>query len=268
MKKRIKIIGIILLSVLLLISLGCKDKEVKKVKKKARKYLRETYDKEFVIKEVRYIEANKSWELTCAPQDDKNIEFKLRTGGGIWGQNVNDGYANEILSERCTQYYKPILKDIFDVKIYLWSNMDTDLKVDYKNLPSFKEIITSGSDSTYVNIFIYIFENVVSPPERKREFLKNVMELLEYMRGQNLKWGQITIRIYEEEFYEDKDIEYILEETNFFHKGSRKLEYNAMEYESYRTYGLGINDDEFFEIETIEELEKELKKTSKEFLRE
>ena len=265
--KNIKLIGLLLLSFLLLVSLGCKNKEAKKIRKKALNYLQKTYNKKFIIQDTRFIRQNKVWELTAAPKDNKEIDFKIRTEG-IYGKSFYEHYPKTKLSIESIEYYKPILRNIFGRKMYFYSNLTTRAKINKKNIPSVSKLLQKHPDSTYVNIFIHIFENVVSPPERKQKFLKNVMELLEYMRGQNLKWGTITVRIYDEEFYKDKDIDYILEETNFFHKGSRKLDYNAMEYESYMKYGLGINNKDFFEIETIEDLEEELNKANLKFQRE
>ena len=89
------------------------------------------------------------------------------------------------------------------------------------------------------------------------------MELLEYLRQQDLKWATIYIKIFDEDFFKDKDIDFILEETDYFHKTSIKFKYSALEYQSYKVYGLRINNQEFFEIETLKDLKKELKKSNR-----
>jgi NDP-sugar pyrophosphorylase family protein len=91
--------------------------------------------------------------------------------------------------------------------------MATRAKFKDSKIPTFEELLEYGPEDTYVNIFIYIFEDVITDEKRKKEFLSNVLELLEYLRGQNLKWAQIQVNIYDEEFFKDKDIEYLKRDT-------------------------------------------------------
>ncbi|TDX58970.1 hypothetical protein [Orenia marismortui] len=272
---------ITLLLILVIISLvftGCiaekkiiKEKEanekVAKVHQEALDYLKNTYNEEFIIKDTRYIRNTKVWELTAAPKSDQELEFIVRTGG-TFGNQFLANYSRLKLTYQSKEYYKPILKYIFGKKIYFYSNTGTYAKFKDNKIPTFEELLEYSSEETLVNIFIYIFEDVITDKEKKEEFLSNVMELLEYLRGQDLKWATIQVNIYDEEFFRDKDIDLILKETKFFHTGSTKLKYNALEYKSYEVYGLRIDDIEFFEIKTLKDLEGELYKTDKKFLRE
>ncbi|WP_018249142.1 hypothetical protein [Orenia marismortui] len=243
---------------------------VAKVHREALEYLKDIYNEEFVIKHTRYIKNAKVWELTAAPKVDQDLEFFVRTGGMFGSQFLAD-YGRRKLIEETKIYYRRIVNKIFKCKHRSWANMDTDGEFGY--IPTVEEVLEKTPEDTYVNVFIYIFEDVITDKEKKEEFLSNVMELLEYLRGQNLKWATIQISIYDEEFFRGKDIDYLIKETNFFHKGSKKLKYNALEYQSYEVYGLYISRKEFLKINTvkdynIKDLEKEIYKQDLKFLRE
>ncbi|WP_018249140.1 hypothetical protein [Orenia marismortui] len=240
---------------------------VAKVHREALEYLKDTYNEEFVIKDTRYIRNTKVWELTAAPKAYPDLEFSVRTGG-TFGDQFLASYSRLKLTYQADKYYKPVLKNIFGKELYFYTTMATRAKFKDNKIPTFEELLDYGSKDTYVNIFIYIFEDIITDKEKKEESLSNVMELLEYLRGQDLKWATIQVNIYDEEFFRDKDIDLILKETKFFHTGSTKLKYNALEYKSYEVYGLRIDDIEFFEIKTLKDLESELYKTDKKFLRE
>ena len=245
---------------------GCNSLKGMKKKKEALNYLEEVYKDEFVIKKVKYINMNEVWEMTAAPKKDKDLEFKVRTGG-MFGNEFVSSYSRIKLSYEADDYYKPVIEDVFGRKIYFYTTMATRAKFKDGKIPTFKKLLEYGSEDTYVNIFIFIFENVINKEKRKENFLANVMELLEYLRGQNLKWATIQIDIFDEEFFKDKDVEFILKETNYFNTGSTKLKYMAFEYRSYKVYGLRIDDQEFFKVKTLNDLESELFRTNKKVLR-
>ena len=94
------------------------------------------------------------------------------------------------------------------------------------------------------------------------------MELLEYLRNQNLKWATLEVKIFDEDFFKNKDIDFILKESNYFHRGSTKLKYSALEYQSYEVYGLKVSKKEFSKVKTIKGLKDELYKQDLKFLRE
>jgi hypothetical protein len=261
-------------SILLIISvvfIGCINlddgkAEATKKKEEALKYLENLYNKEFVIKKVRYIEMNEVWEMTAAPKDNKDLEFFVKTGGK-YGKNFVSDYAKIRLTLSSRKYYESILKKIFGRKIYFYSNTGTYTKFKNNKIPTFKELLKYGSEKTYVNMFIYIFEDVVSEKKRQEKFLSNVMELLKYLRNQDLKWATVEVKMFDEKFFKGKDIDFILEETNYFHKGSTKLKHNALEYQSYEVYGLKISEKDFAKVETIRDLKDELYKQDLRFLR-
>ena len=129
--------------------------EATKKKEEALKYLGDLYNKEFVIKKVRYINMNKVWEMTVAPKDNKDLEFKVRTGG-TFGNQILSNYARIKLSHQSKGYYEPILEEIFGRKMYFYSNMGTYAELEGGNIPPFKELLKNNSEKTLVNIYIYI----------------------------------------------------------------------------------------------------------------
>lgn len=246
--------------ILLLISTGCAKRreynaKAEKVKEEALDYLRETYGEEFVIKHVRYISATGVWELTAAPCEEQDFLFFIRTGG-TFGDLFMTSYSRLRLQAQANKYYEPVVNQIFGKKQYFFVTMATDAEYDLKNPPSFEELLEFGAEETYVNIFIYIFEDVIEVKEKKEKFLASVMELLEYLRGQNLMWGTIQASIYDERFFKDKDIEHILKVSDWFYSGTD--EFDVLEYRRKQIYGLRIGRTEFHKIKSIEDLEKKI----------
>ncbi|WP_243832434.1 hypothetical protein [Orenia marismortui] len=132
--------------------------------------------------------------------------------------------------------------------------MATYYKFKDNKIPTFEELLGYGSEDTYVNIFIYIFEDVITDKEKKEEFLSNVMELLEYLRGQNLKWATIQISIYDEEFFKDKDMDHVLEVSGWFHNGTD--EFDVWEYKEKLRYNLLIFKQKYKTIEEKRDIEE------------
>ena len=261
-----KRILVVLLMVFVL--MGCKGEEQKRVEKMVLTHLKEKYDEEFYIvdEETRYIKATGgAWEFEVRPESNPEISFYARTGGTFEG-SIMENYYGKILNQEVKGYYKKRINDIFTVKQWNRATVGTVRRFDFR--PTIKKVFDEYSEEMSVNIYIYIFEDVINNGNKKKQLLKETMELLEYLREQNLKWAQIHISIYDEEFFKDKDIDFILKETSFFYKGSVKLDYSAREYESYEVGGLGISRLEFNKIKSIVDLKKELYKSDKSFMRE
>jgi len=260
-RRRLLRFGVILILVIvLLIITGCANRreynaKAEKVKEEALEYLKETYGEEFVIKEYRYISATEVWELTAAPCEDQDFLFFIRTGG-TFGDLFMTNYSTVRLTSEANKYYEPVVNQIFGKKQYFYVTTGTEAEYDLKNRPSFEELLEFGAEDTYVNIIMYIFEDVIEVKEKKDKFLASVMGLLEYLRRQNLMWGTIQVSIYDERFFKGKDIEHILEVSDWFQMGTD--EFSVWEYKRKQMYGLRIGRTKFHKIKSIEDLEKEI----------
>ena len=262
MKKRILILLlIILLSNLLL---GCNgEKEKIRINTLVMNELETRYDEEFEIKRTFYDDDRSKWVTEVYPKEN-NIKDKIFFAyvKSDPKERVVENYSSIKKSNLTTLYYKPIMKKIFkEKKIYFWGNMGIHIYnkkereklmiLKSKNIDSFLKTIPNKMN---INIFINIFEDVISTEEKKEKLIKEVWELFKYLKSQNLEWASITVNIYEEEFFKDKDIEHILKVSNWFSRGTR--EFDVTEYWKKNYAGLWIEEQDYYKIKRIEDIEK------------
>lgn len=248
---------------LLAFFLSCGNQESKQyeeVKEKALIYLKEGYNEDFIIKDIRYIEPSKVYEMMVVPKDDEDSEFYVKTGGANYGDNFVDDYKSMKDAKDATSYFKERIPPLFrDVKIRVWANYNLYEYFQELNDSSFNYIIKNHPSKISPNIFIYIFEDIFDDEAKKKRFLEDVFNLVTYIRNQKIKQARIQIACFDEEFFKDKDIDHILKISRNFSQGTE--EFDTMLYKFKQKYMLLIEDKEFEGIETIKDLEKEYYKT-------
>lgn len=252
-----------LLYVLLLIFfLSCGNQESKQyeeVKEKALIYLKEGYNEDFIIKDIRYIEPSRVYEMMVVPKDDEDSEFYVKTGGANYGDNFVDDYRIIKRAREARIFYKENIAPLFrDVKTRFAGNY-YPTEDEYPEHWSFKEFWEKTPDKIVPLIYMYIFQDVFDDEVKKKRFLEDVFKLVTFLKNQGVKEARIQIACFDEEFFKDKDIDHILKISDYFHKGTG--EFDTMEYSFKQKYMLMIENREFEGIETIEDLEKEYYKT-------
>ena len=251
---------IIFLSNLLL---GCNgEKEKIRIKTLVMNELETRYEEEFEIKRMFYDQKRSKWVSEVYPKEN-NIDdetFFAYVKKDPKERGVENYYFMKV-SNLTTIYYKPIIKKKFKgKKIYFSCGIEehTKKKLDKYKYRTIKNLIEKNGKDVVVHFEIYIFEDVVSTEEKKEEFIKEVWELFKYLKSQNLKWASITINIYDEEFFGNKDVEHILKESNWFSSGTS--EFDVFEYRRKKKYVLYIEEKDYKNIENIKDIKKRLRK--------
>ena len=257
-----KIKKYLLFVLLLIFFLSCGNQESKQyeeVKEKALIYLKEGYNEDFIIKDIRYMKASKVYEMMVVPKDDEDSEFYVKTGGANYGGNFVDDYRIIKRAREARTFYKENIAPLFrDVKTRFAGNY-YPIEDEYPEHWNFKEFWEKAPDKIVPIIFIYIFQDVFDDEVKKKRFLEDVFKLVTFLKNQGIKQADIQIECYDEKFFKDKDIDHILKISRNFSRGTG--EFDTMEYSFKQKYMLMIEKREFEGIETIEDLEKEYYKT-------
>lgn len=258
-KKTKKYLLFILLLVFFLSCGNQESKQYEEVKEKALIYLKEGYNEDFIVKDIRYIEPSRVYEMMVVPKDDDYAEFYVKTGGANYGDNFVDDYRIIKRAREARTFYKENIAPLFrDVKTRFAGNY-YPIEGEYPGHWTFKEFWEKAPDKIVPLIYMYIFQDVFDDEVKKKRFLEDVFKLVTFLKNQGVKKADIQIACFDEEFFKDKDIDHILKISDYFHKGTG--EFDTMEYSFKQKYMLMIEDREFEGIETIEDLEKEYYKT-------
>ncbi|BDU50634.1 hypothetical protein [Haliovirga abyssi] len=236
MKRKIIIFLILILGIL-----GCKSIDLTNSKKKlaleetriralVMNELETRYDEKFEIRRIRYDKRRDKWKLEVYPLenniDDETFIAYVKKDPK---ERVIANYYSMKISNLTTMYYRPIIKKIFrEKKVYYWTGLGNDTNKSLKRIKNINKIIKEVPEKLSFHMEMLIFEDVVSTKEKKEAFIKEVWELFKYLKSQNLKWASITINIYDEDFFRDKDIDHILKVSNWFSRGTS--EFDVTEY--------------------------------------
>ena len=255
MKKRILILLlIILLSNLLL---GCNgEKEKIRINTLVMNELETRYDEEFEIKRTFYDDDRSKWVTEVYPKENNiNEETFFVDVKKDPEERVVENYYFIKVTNLATIYYRPVIKKIFkEKKLYYLSSIGSYATEKLDKKKNINDILEKYSKESFITFKILIFEDVTSTEEKKEKLIKEVWELFTYLKSQNLEWASITVNIYEEEFFKDKDIEHILKVSNWFSRGTR--EFDVTEYWKKNYAGLWIEEQDYYKIKRIEDIEK------------
>ncbi|BDU50626.1 hypothetical protein [Haliovirga abyssi] len=269
MKRKIIIFLILILGIL-----GCKSIDITNSKKKLA--LEETriralvmnelegrYDEKFEIRRIRYDKRRDKWKLEVYPLenniDDETFVAYVKKDPK---ERVIENYPSIKEANLTTIYYRPIIKKIFkEKKLYFWGNMGIhiyDEKRDSLKIlkrKKFDFFFNNISNKMHVNIQILIFEDVTSTEAKKEAFIKEVWELFKYLKSQNLEWASIRIKIYDKEFFRDKDIDHILKVSNWFSRGIS--EFDVFKYRRKQKYSIWVEEKEYYQIKSLDDMKKQ-----------
>ncbi|BDU50628.1 hypothetical protein [Haliovirga abyssi] len=268
MKKKIIIFLILILGIL-----GCKSIDITNSKKKLA--LKETriralvmnelegrYNEKFEIRRTLYDKGRDKWKLEIYPLEN-NIDDETFVAYVKYGKVVIENYSSIKKANLTTIYYRPIIKKIFkEKKLYFWANMGISIyderreKLKILKRKKFDSFFKTIPNKMFVNIFIYIFGDVTSTEAKKEAFIKEVWELFKYLKSQNLKWASITVNIYDEDFFKDKDIDHILKVSNWFSRGTS--EFDVFKYRRKKKWVIWIEEKDYKQIKTIDGIRKKL----------
>lgn len=253
-----KIRKYLLFILLLVFFLSCGNQESKKyeeVKEKALIYLKEGYNEDFIIKDIRYIKPSRVYEMMVVPKDDENSEFYVKTGGANYGSNFVDDYKNLKEAREARAFYKENVAPLFrDVKTRFSGNYQY-LNNEKPEHWTFTEFWEKAPYKLEPIIFIYIFQDVFDDEVKKKRFLEDVFKLVTFLKNQGVKKADIQIQCYDEEFFKNKDIDHILKISRNFSRGTG--EFDTVEYWYKQRYALLIEQREFPKINTVEDVSKE-----------
>ncbi|BDU51242.1 hypothetical protein [Haliovirga abyssi] len=262
MKRRI-LLFILLLLVTSTLLTGCENKKEKaRIKSLVMNELETRYDEKFEIRRIFYDGKRSKWVLEVYPKEnniDKETFFAFVKKDPK--ERVIENYSSIKEANLTTIYYKSIIKKIFkEKKLYFWGNMGIHIYDEKREVlkilkrKKFDFFFENIPNKMHVNIFILIFEDVVSTKKKKEAFIKEVWELFKYLKNQNLEWASITINIYDEDFFKDKDIDHILKVSNWF--SSWTSEFDVTEYWKKNYAGLRIEEQDYYKIKSIKDIEK------------
>jgi len=252
--------------ILMLLLLGCEsidriderklDLEDKRIQTLVMKELETRYDEKFEIRRTLYDKRKYKWKLEVYPKEN-NIENEIFIVDVKKDpkERIVENYYSMKNYNLTTIYYRPIIKKIFKEKnLYFGGNIGTDIPV-YR-VKNIKKEMEVKPEKKKVNLFIYIFEDAVSTEVKKEKFIKEVWELFKYLKRQDLKCASIRIKIYDEEFFEDKDIEHILKVSSWF--STWTSEFDVFKYRRKQKYSMWVEEQEYDAINNIEDMKKQL----------
>ncbi|BDU51245.1 hypothetical protein [Haliovirga abyssi] len=261
MKRRI-LLFILLLLVTSTLLTGCENKKEKaRIKSLVMNELETRYDEKFEIRRIFYDDKRSKWVLEVYPKenniDDETFFAFVKKDPE---ERVIENYYTIKNSNLTKIYYRPIIKKMFkENKLRFWANVGIgETNLDTDKIKKIETIFNKIPKITDVRIFIYIFEDVTSTKEKKEAFIKEVWELFKYLKSQNLEWASITVNIYDEDFFKDKDIDHILKVSNWF--SSWTSEFDVTEYWKKQTYLLRIREKDYKNIKYIKEIKDKLRK--------
>ncbi|WP_204701627.1 hypothetical protein [Halanaerobacter jeridensis] len=200
-----------------LLELGSKNKSTKEplkdypqLSKKVKGTLEERYDHKFEIDRIAYLNQIDVYVLYCNPVDDKELEFRVKTGGK-YGESLWDEYGKLRTDHEIEKYYKPIIKEKLPYKLV--SNPNLATYTDWGRIPSAKELLEDDSQNTKIYLKICIFEDILE--KDKERALTGILELMELLEKQDLKRWKIQIELYNEDFFKGIDPKWLMEETDW-----------------------------------------------------
>jgi hypothetical protein len=243
--KKIKIFLLIILAVLgIKVIKDIKYKmDMKNAKELVMKELVERYDEKFEIRRTTYDKRKEKWMVEVYPLEN-NIKDETFVAQVTKYDDVIENYYSIKNANLTTIYYQPIIKKIFkEEKLYFRIGFRTqEANINIKKIKDVNSIFNKYSDKTMVVAKLSIYEDVTSKEEKKEEFLKEVWELFKYLKSQNLKWASIRIKIFDSEFFKDKVID------------------KSSEYRYYRKqkYSIWIEEKEYYEIDSFDDIKKQL----------
>ncbi|BDU50632.1 hypothetical protein [Haliovirga abyssi] len=268
MKRKIIIFLILILGVL-----GCKSIDITNSKKKlaleetriralVMNELETRYDEKFEIRRTLYDKRRDKWKLEIYPLEN-NINDETFIAYVKYGKIVLEDYYFMKVTDLATIYYKSTVNKIFkEKKIYYLSSIGSYAKEKLDKKKKIYDILKKYSKESFITFKILIFEDVTSTEEKKEAFIKEVWELFKYLKSQNLKWASITINIYDEDFFKDKDTDHILKVSNWFSRGTS--EFDVFKYRDKMIYNLIIWEQDYKRIKTLSDIRNELYKIEEE----
>ena len=264
--KSFKIFLIISLTLLMitgcgLLELGSKNKSTKEplkdypeLSKRVKDTLKERYHQNFEIDRIAFLNQIDVYVLYCNPVDDKELEFRVKTGGK-YGESLWDEYGKLKTDHEIEKYYKPIIKEKLPYKLV--SNPNFITYTDWGRIPSAKELLDEESQNTKIYLNIYVFEDVLE--KDKEKFLNGVLELIRILEEQDLKESKIKIKLYNEEFFEGIDPEWLMEETDWLSHNifdaPEGVETDVFKYRKQAYLIYSINSSDYEQINNIKDIE-------------
>jgi predicted small lipoprotein YifL len=249
-----------------LLELGSKNKSTKEplkdypeLSERVKGTLEERYNQKFEIDRIAFLNQIDVFVLYCNPVDDKELEFRVKTGGK-YGESLWDEYGKLKTDHEIGKYYKPIIKEKLPYKLV--SNPNFITYTDWGRIPSAKELLEDESQKTKIYLNIYIFEDVIE--NDKEEFLNGVLELIRILEKQDLKESKVIIEIYNEDFFKGIDPEWLMEETdwlshNIFEVPDRYKDIiktrDSHEYRQNLQDGFHIESENYKQINNIKDIE-------------
>ena len=243
-----------------LLELGSKNKSTREplkdypeLSKKVKGTLEERYDHKFEIDRIAYLNQIDVYVLYCNPVDDKELEFRVKTGGK-YGESLWDEYGSFKVGYQIDEYYKPIIKKLFPYKKAFFTNGGT--YTNWGRIPTYQEML-EDSENTYAMPHIHIFEDVLE--KDKKRFLKGILKLIRLLEQQDLRKSKVIIYIYYEEFFEDIDPNWLMEESDWLshniYDAPEGVETDAYEYEKQRHTIYSIDSSDYKQINNIKDIE-------------
>ena len=218
------------------------------------------YHEEFEIRRIRYISETDVYVAYCNPVDDKEFVFEARTGGYKYGNSVWDRYGKIKIAHSIDDHYRQTVKKLFPYRKVFYTKGGTSKS--WGHIPTFKEIL-KNNETTHIVSHIRIFEDVIKK-DRER-FLKSVLELKKILENQNFKKSGIYIDIYRGELFEDIDVNWLMEATDWFSNDIDLMEdgydgyakySRARVYEAEKKYILRIDNEDYKKINSIKDIIK------------
>ncbi|MBM7625087.1 hypothetical protein [Sporohalobacter salinus] len=223
----------------------------KKVREKVLDSLEDEYNEKFRIKSFKYTVANKSYQLEVYPKKDPDIIFDVRILP-MTGYQINDDYITEQWFIKTEKYIKKYVNRISRKNVYyaIARPIKTELfmKLRDREKATFKEIMKNYRNKSKLATKIYAFKDITSKNED--EVLKDVYELVKFIREEGFKTGKIEIEFYDEDYFRDKDVEKLYEKFD--------ASFNDR-YNNFLNYRIDINEKEFHKVKSIKGVKKNLR---------
>lgn len=181
------------------------------VQKKMTEYLKNTYEKEFVVEEPRLLGNEgfgyRVYEARAYPKDDPEMRFRVRWEKGEPGI-FDDGYIHAIWRNGAMAEFHKLLKDIYGegvVSLYGFNFNFKHYEIDFNDVKdlSYSDLIKRYPDKIFCDMKYYVF---VDGSIDKRQEAEKVYRLIkQHILDRNIGKFHLVVNYMSDDFREDFD---------------------------------------------------------------
>ena len=166
-----------------------------KVKQEAIQYLKEKYNDEFDVRDVRYTWKTGTYYMKARPKEQPEITFNVRKSKS---EPFSDTYLIRVWSEQAKQEMGDLLKPIYPkymtYTVSAGFDESTEADVAGKEIPSYQEL-RQRTDKGSQELKIFVIQNIT--PRNKEEQIDKIFQIITYLNENNIE-SSLLIEFYDE----------------------------------------------------------------------